>query len=284
MELFQPDLLKDQVIIITGGGSGLGRSMGLRFAELGASIVLTSRDKVKLDRTATEMSEKGAPEVLTVSCDVREPEQVEAMVEKTWNHFDGRITRLINNAAGNFISPTERLSYNAFNAVEGIVLRGSFNCSLALGKRWLAAKQPGLILNIVTTYAWTGSAFVVPSACAKAGVLAMTRSLAVEWGRKGIRSNAIAPGPFPTEGAWERLVPPGFEEVVKERIPLKRVGDHAELANLASYLISPFAEYINGEVVTIDGGEWLQGAGEFNWGVMLPDEVWDKMAARGKKS
>jgi NAD(P)-dependent dehydrogenase (short-subunit alcohol dehydrogenase family) len=284
MELFQPDLLKDQVIIITGGGSGLGRSMGLRFAELGASIVLTSRDKSKLDKAATEMSERGAPEVLTISCDVREPDQVEAMVEETWKHFDGKVTRLINNAAGNFISPTERLSYNAFNAVEGIVLRGSFNCSLALGKRWLAAQQSGMILSIVTTYAWTGSAFVVPSACAKAGVLAMTRSLAVEWGRKGIRCNAIAPGPFPTEGAWERLVPPGFEKVMTERIPLKRPGRHEELANLATYLVSPFAEYINGEVVTIDGGEWLQGAGEFNWGTMIPDEMWDQMAAKGKKS
>lgn len=282
MDLFQPDLLKDQVIVITGGGSGLGKSMGLRFAELGASIVLTSRDKEKLNKAAEEMKTKGAPDVLTVSCDVREPEQVEAMAEEVWKHFDGRVTRLVNNAAGNFICPTERLSYNAFNSVEGIVLRGSFNCSLAFGKRWLEAKQSGMILSIVTTYAWTGSAFVVPSACAKAGVLAMTRSLAVEWGGRGVRSNAIAPGPFPTPGAWERLVPPGFEEVMIERIPLKRVGEHSELANLASYLLCPFSEYINGEVVTIDGGEWIQGAGEFNWGTKLPPEMWDEMAKKGR--
>ncbi len=283
MELFNPDLLKDQVIIITGGGSGLGRSMGLRFAALGASIVLTSRDKAKLDKAAEEMKSAGAPEVLTVSCDVREPEQVEAMADECFKHFDGRVTRLVNNAAGNFISPTEKLSYNAFNAVEGIVLRGSFNCSLAIGKRWLEAKQPGMMLNIVTTYAWTGSAFVVPSACAKAGVLSLTRSLAVEWGSRGIRNNAVAPGPFPTKGAWERLVPPGFEDLMKERIPLKRTGEHIELANLTSYLLSPFAEYINGEVITIDGGEWLQSGGEFNWGVMLPPETWDEMAQKGRK-
>jgi len=257
--------------------------MGLRFAELGAAIVLTSRDKAKLDNTAEEMREKGAPEVLTVSCDVREPEQVEAMVEEVWKTFPEGPTRLVNNAAGNFIAPTESISPNAFNAIEGIVLRGSFYCSLAVGKKWLAAKKPGMMLNIVTTYAWTGSAFVVPSACAKAGVLAMTRSLAVEWGHRGIRCNAVAPGPFPTEGAWERLVPPGVEDLMIQRIPLKRTGEHIELANLAVYLVSPFAEYINGEVVTIDGGEWIQGAGEFNWGTMLPPETWEAMAKKGRK-
>ncbi len=282
MELFQPDLLKDQVVLITGGGSGLGRSMGLRFAELGASLVLTSRDKAKLDQAAEEMKEAGAPDVLTLSCDVREPEQVEAMVEETFAHY-GKVDTLINNAAGNFIAPTEYLSPNAFNAVEGIVLRGSFYCTLAVGKRWIQKKQAGTILSIVTTYAWTGSAFVVPSACAKAGVLAMTRSLAVEWGRYGIRLNAIAPGPFPTPGAWERLVPKGFEGKMIEKIPLKRAGEHIELANLATYLISPYSSYVNGEVVTIDGGEWLQGAGEFNWALELTPDTWQEMAAKGKK-
>ena len=282
MELYQPDLLKGQVIIITGGGSGLGRSMGLRFAELGASIVLTSRNKDKLDKAAEEMKAKGSPEVLTVSCDVRDPEQVELMADEVWKNFPAGPTRLINNAAGNFISPTEKLSYNAFNAVEGIVLRGSFNCSLAIGRRWLETQKSGMMLNIVTTYAWTGSAFVVPSACAKAGVLAMTRSLAVEWGGRGVRCNAIAPGPFPTPGAWERLVPPGFEKEMIERVPLKRVGEHSELANLATYLVSPFSEYINGEVITIDGGEWLQSGGEFNWGTKIPPETWAEMAQKGR--
>jgi NAD(P)-dependent dehydrogenase (short-subunit alcohol dehydrogenase family) len=281
--MFQPDLLKDQVIIITGGGSGLGRSMGLRFAELGASLVLTSRDKAKLEKAAGEMKDAGAPDVLTLSCDVREADQVESMVGDSFDHF-GKISTLINNAAGNFISPTERLSPNAFNAVEGIVLRGTFYCTLAVGKRWLEQKSKGCILSIATTYAWTGSAFVVPSVCAKAGVLAMMRSLAVEWGGRGIRCNAIAPGPFPTKGAWARLVPPGFEQRMIDRVPLKRVGDHQELANLATYLISPYSEYINGEVVTIDGGEWLQGAGEFNWGLDIPEEAWAAMASKGRSA
>lgn len=282
MVLFQSDLLKDHVVLITGGGSGLGLAMALRFAELGAALVLASRDREKLAKAAEQVKAKGAPDVLTLPCDIRDAEQVEAMVQSAWQHF-GKITTLINNAAGNFIAPTESLSPNAFNAVEGIVLRGSFYCTHAVGKRWIAGKQKGSVLSIVTTYAWTGSAFVVPSACAKAGVLAMTRSLAVEWGRHGIRLNAIAPGPFPTPGAWERLVPPGFEGKMTEKIPLGRVGKHEELANLATFLICPYSEYINGEVVTIDGGEWLQGAGEFNWALSLKPEHWQMMSGKGRK-
>jgi NAD(P)-dependent dehydrogenase (short-subunit alcohol dehydrogenase family) len=187
----------------------------------------------------------------------------------------------LNNAAGNFISPTERLTHSAFDSVLDIVLKGTKNCTLSVGKYWIENKIPGTVLNIVTTYAWTGSAYVVPSACAKAGVLAMTRSLAVEWAKYNIRFNAIAPGPFPTKGAWERLLPGDLAEKfdMKKKVPLRRVGEHQELANLAAYLVSDFSAYINGEVVTIDGGEWLQGAGEFNMLEAIPQEMWDMMEA-----
>jgi NAD(P)-dependent dehydrogenase (short-subunit alcohol dehydrogenase family) len=184
---------------------------------------------------------------------------------------------LVNNAAGNFISPTERLSANAFSSIIDIVLKGTVNCTLALGKHWITEKQSAAILNIVTTYAFTGSAYVVPSAAAKGGVLALTRSLAVEWGKYGIRHNAIAPGPFPTKGAWERLLPGDLAEKFdfKKRVPLKRVGNHQELANLAAFLISDFSNFINGEVITIDGGEWLQGAGQFSALEAVPERMWD---------
>jgi NAD(P)-dependent dehydrogenase (short-subunit alcohol dehydrogenase family) len=199
------------------------------------------------------------------------------MVEKAQKEF-GRVDVLVNNAAGNFISPTERLSPNGFAAVVGIVLAGSFHCTLALGRRWIENKQPGTILNIVTTYAWTGSAFVVPSACAKAGVLALTRSLAAEWGRHQIRLNAIAPGPFPTEGAWSRLIPSkDYEERHRNRIPLGRFGRHEELADLAVYLVSPQSGYVTGECVTIDGGQWLRQGGQFSDLLELPTEVWEEM-------
>ncbi|MBI1909205.1 MAG: SDR family oxidoreductase [Deltaproteobacteria bacterium] len=282
--MFKEPFLKGEVVIITGGGTGLGRSMGLRFAELGASLVLTSRKKENLEKAGAEMKQRGArfghaPQVLTIPCDIRKPEEVEAMVEKTMKEM-GRIDVLINNAAGNFLCPTEMLSYNAFNAVVGIVLHGSFNCTLAAGRKMIESGRGGRILSIVTTYVWTGSAYVVPSACGKAGVAAMTQSLAVEWARYKIRLNAIAPGPFHTEGAWKNLVPPGVEEKMLQRIPLRRLGRHEELADLAAYLISPYAAYINGEIVTIDGGEWLQGAGQFNWASQLTPEDWQAMTSR----
>jgi len=211
-----------------------------------------------------------------LQCDVRNYDEVEAMLNHSIEKF-GQVDALLNNAAGNFISPTERLSANAFSTIIDIVLKGSVNCSLALGKYWIDKKIAGTILNIVTTYAFTGSAYVVPSACAKGGVLAMTRSLAVEWGRHGIRTNAIAPGPFPTKGAWAHLLPGEMASKFdfKNRVPLKRVGEHQELANLAAFLVSDFSGYINGEVITIDGGEWLQGAGQFSALEMVPAEMWD---------
>lgn len=286
--MLKANALKDQVIIITGGGSGLGKAMTTYFLELGASAVITSRNLEKLEKTAQEMREKTGGEVLPLACDVRHYDQVEAMLASTLDRF-GRVDALVNNAAGNFISPTERLSANAFDTIIDIVLKGSKNCTLALGKHWIESKQEkSTILNIVTTYAWTGSAYVVPSAAAKAGVLAMTRSLAVEWAKYGIRSNAIAPGPFPTQGAWDRLLPGDLKEEfdMKKKIPLGRVGDHQELANLAAYLVSDFSAFINGEVITIDGGEWLKGAGEFNMLEKIPEQMWDmlELMIRSKKN
>ena len=277
--------LKGKNILITGGGTGLGRAMGEYFLELGANLVITSRKLEVLEEAAKEMMAKSGGKVIPVVCDVREIDQVEAMWARCIAEF-GQNHGVLNHAAGNFISPTERLSANAFNTVLDIVLKGTSQVTLTAGKHWIAEKQPGVFLNIVTTYAWTGSGYVVPSAAAKAGVLALTRSLAVEWAKYGIRSNAIAPGPFPTEGAWSRLLP---GDLVKKfdpakKVPVGRVGVHQELANLAAYLISDFSAYVNGDVITIDGGEWLKGAGEFNNLEMIPQEMWDMMeASRGKK-
>ena len=281
--MFEIDLLKGKTIIITGGGTGLGKSMAVRFAELGANLVLTSRRQDVLDETSAEIKQATGAKILTVAADIRSPEQVANMVAQSVSKFK-KIDGLLNNAAGNFISPTEKLSENAFKTIVDIVLLGSFNCTLNAGREMIKSGG-GNILSIVTTYAWTGSGYVVPSASAKAGVLAMTRSLAVEWAKYNIRSNAIAPGPFPTKGAWSRLVPPGLnvEKKMKERVPMKRFGKHEELANLAAYLMADGSAYINGDVITIDGGEWLKGAGQFNALDKVPQLAWKAMAAARRR-
>ena len=274
---------RDQTIVITGGGTGLGRSMGEYLLSLGANLVICGRRREVVEKAAAEMSASGG-QVLAVRCDVRQPEEVDAMFEAAGQHF-GQIHGLVNNAAGNFVCPTERLSSNAFNSVVDIVLKGTYNCTLAIGKRWISEGTPGTILNISTTYAWTGSGYVVPSAVAKAGALIMIRSLASEWGKYGIRLNAIAPGSFPTEGAWSRLRPSelGDDSTMKqERIPLKRYGEHQELSNLAAYLLSEFSAYITGACVTIDGGAWLRGAGQFNELERVSAEQWDEVQAAVK--
>lgn len=274
--MLKDNALKDKVILVTGGGTGLGRSMSKYFLQLGAKVVIASRKLDVLEQTAKELTQETGGEVLPLECDVRDYLKVEKTLQAVLEKW-GKIDVLVNNAAGNFISPTEKLSAKAFDTIIGIVLQGTYNFTLAIGKHWIEQKQKGTILNIVTTYAWTGSAYVVPSACAKAGVLALTRSLAVEWAKYGIRSNAIAPGPFPTKGAWDRLFPENLREMMKieKKIPVGRVGEHQELANLAAYLVSDFSAYINGEVITIDGGEWLKGAGEFNYLDMLTPEMWE---------
>jgi NAD(P)-dependent dehydrogenase (short-subunit alcohol dehydrogenase family) len=286
--MFQSDLLKNRTILITGGGTGLGQAMALRFAELGAHLFLVGRRENPLAETVEEIRAKGA-RAAYATADIRDFAAVEKAVtaaEKEFGRPFGGIDTLVNNAAGNFIARTEKLSPNAFNAVVGIALQGTFYCTLLLGRKWIAAKQPGAILNIATTYADAncGSGFVVPSACAKAGVLAMTRSLAVEWARYKIRLNAIAPGPFPTQGAFSRLLPgKELEEKARNWHPMKRFGRPEELANLAAYLLSEQAAYINGECVVIDGGEWLRGAGEFNSFLDLPDSAWEALEATRKK-
>ena len=278
--MLKENSLKDKVILVTGGGSGLGKSMVEYFLELGANVIITSRREELLNDVAREFNSKYKSEVFPIACDVRKIEQVEKVITDSFEKF-GKIDCLLNNAAGNFISPTERLSTRAFDAVIDIVLKGTINFSLTLGKKWIKDKSEGNILNIVTTYSWTGSGYVVPSACAKAGVLSMTRSLAVEWAKYKIRSNAIAPGPFPTKGAWERLLPGDLKDKFdpSKKVPVGRVGEHHELSNLAAYLLSEYSSYINGEVITIDGGEWLKGAGEFNILEDIPQEMWDQLEA-----
>jgi len=270
--------LQGKTIVVTGGGTGLGRAMATYFLRLGAQVVIASRKQEVLEKAAEAMAAETGGQVLPVTCDVRDVDAVERLLATTLNRFD-RVDALLNNAAGNFISPTERLSANAFSTIIDIVLKGTANCILTFGKHWIAQGQSASILNIITTYAFTGSAYVVPSAAAKGGVLALTRSLAVEWGKYAIRSNAIAPGPFPTQGAWERLLPGDLAQQFdfKTRVPLKRVGNHQELANLAAFLLSDFAGYINGEVITIDGGEWLQGAGQFSGLEAIPANLWDSL-------
>lgn len=290
--MLAPESFKGKNILITGGGSGLGLSMAHGFARLGANLFFMGRNAEKLHTASRQIEENSGGKVRCFPLDVRDAIAVDNAVEEIFQLTRG-LDGLVNNAAGNFISPTEKLSANAFSSIIDIVLKGSIHCTLSCGKRWIETGKKANVLNIVTTYAETGSAYVVPSATAKAGVLALTRSLAVEWAPFGIRTNAIAPGPFPTEGAWSRLFPKeAFPKEIASmadpahRIPVGRVGNHEELVNLACYMMSDFAGFLNGEVITLDGGEWLQGAGEFNWLTKMPRQYWDAIEAsiRGRKS
>jgi NAD(P)-dependent dehydrogenase (short-subunit alcohol dehydrogenase family) len=280
--MFNTDLLKNKRILITGGGTGLGRGMAERFLELGAEVYICGRREEVVAQTAKELSSKGA--IHSVPCDVRNLDAVDAMIDSIWSV--GPLDVLINNAAGNFIARNEELSSRAFESVIGIVLMGTLHCTMACGRRWLKAAHPGTVLSISATYAPVGSAYVVPSAVSKAGVEALTRSLAVEWGNRGIRMNAIAPGPIPTQGAFSRVLPrPDLETLALERNPLHRFGTVEELANLAAFLVSDGSGYINGEVIRMDGGEFLQGAGEFsNLGRVLTEEDWQAMKPKKRST
>jgi NAD(P)-dependent dehydrogenase (short-subunit alcohol dehydrogenase family) len=280
--MFRDDLLHSKRILITGGGTGLGKAMAQRFLELGATVYICGRREDVLQKTAAELSEKTRGPIHALTCDVRNLEAVESMIDAIWK--DAPLDILVNNAAGNFIARTEDLSPRAFDSVIGIVLMGTLHCTLACGRRWLKSAHPGTVLSISATYAPVGSAYVVPSAVSKAGVEALTRSLAVEWGNRGIRMNAIAPGPIPTHGAFSRVLPrPELEALALDRNPMHRFGTTDELANLAAFLVSDGSSYINGEVIRMDGGEFLQGAGEFsNLGRALTNEDWESLKPRKK--
>lgn len=263
--MFTSDTLQDQTILITGGGSGLGLEMAKKFASLGANIAICGRTVSKLENASEDIADQGDGQVEIYECDVRDYDRVKEMIGEIVDNF-GAMDGLVNNAAGNFLAASEDLSPGGFKAIIDIVLHGSFNCTHAFGNYLIDNDRKGNVLSIVTTYAEdTGSAFVLPSACAKSGVLTMTRSLAYEWATYGIRLNAIAPGPFPTKGAWARLVPDeSFEEKFLAKVPMDRYGEPDELANLATFLMSDMAEYMTGECVVIDGGEKL-AAGQFNF-------------------
>ena len=280
--MFEKNLLAGKRILITGGATGLGKSMGRRFLELGASLHICGRREGILGESAEELGRAAGGTIKTYPCDVRDSARVEAMIDEIWK--DGPLDILVNNAAGNFLARTEELSLGAFQAVIGIVLMGTLHATLACGRRWIKEGHHGNVLNITTTYAESGSAYVVPSSVAKAGVLNLTRSLAVEWGPRGIRLNAIAPGPIPTEGAFSRLMPlKSLEDLAKQRNPLGRFGTHEELVNLAAFLVSDQSGYVNGHQVVMDGGEWLKGASEFSaLGDLLTEEQWQGM--KPKKS
>jgi NAD(P)-dependent dehydrogenase (short-subunit alcohol dehydrogenase family) len=257
--MFEKGLLAGKRILITGGGSGLGAAMGHRFVELGAELIICGRRLELLEATAEQMRSELGGKISVARCDIRDGAAVDAMMDQVWQ--EAAIDVLVNNAAATFIAQTEQMSFRAADAVLAPTLHGTMYCTLAAGKRWIENKHKGVVLSILSTSTITGRAFTVPSAMAKSAVLAMTKSLAVEWGPKGVRTVAIAPGAFPTPGASGQLRPEGRDEGWAPRNPLGRAGEHSELANLASFLISDQAGYINGEMVVQDGGSHLRSSG-----------------------
>lgn len=276
--MFREGLLDGKRILITGGGTGLGREIAAKYLELGAEVWIAGRRGGVLERTADELVAACGGTVRAHAVDIRDAQAVDAMVQRIWDE-SGPLTGLVNNAAGNFVSPTKDLTPNGFNAIASIVFHGTFYVTLAVGRRWIAGGHKGAVISILVTWVWTGAPYVVPSAMSKAGLHVMTKSLAVEWGRYGIRLNAIAPGPFPTEGASKRLRPDaGFEDAAQS-VPLRRVGRMPELQNLAAFLMADGCEYLTGETIALDGGGYLAQGASFTDLDRLTDADWQRMRA-----
>ena len=276
--MFQEGLLKGKRILITGGGTGLGREIAARYLALGAELWICGRRGPVLETTAKELAAQHGGSVRTHAVDIRDAQAVDTMVQRIWDE-SGPLTDLVNNAAGNFISPTKDLTPNGFNAIANIVFHGTFYVTHAVGKRWIAGGHKGSVISILVTWVWTGSPYVVPSAMSKAGLHVMTKSLAVEWGKHGIRLNAIAPGQFPTEGAVKRLRPDGKAEGSAERNPMRRIGQMPELQNLATFLMADGCEWLSGETIALDGAGWLATGGGFAELDQLSDADWERMRA-----
>jgi NAD(P)-dependent dehydrogenase (short-subunit alcohol dehydrogenase family) len=279
--MFEKGLLAGKRILVTGGGSGLGAAMGRRFLELGAELIICGRRLELLQEAAARMRNERAGKVVTIRCDIRDGAAVDAMMDEIWR--EAPLDVLVNNAAATFIAQTERLSFRAADAILAPTLHGAMYCTLGAGKRWIEAGRRGVVLSILSTSTITGRAFTVPSAMAKSAILAMTKSLAVEWGPKGIRTVAIAPGAFPTPGAAGQLRPEGRDENWASRNPLGRAGEHRELADLASFLVSDSAGYINGEMVVQDGGAHLRSSGAEDL-LQWTEAQWDKQRATRSKA
>ena len=273
--MFKDDLLENKRILITGGGTGLGKEMATHFAMHGAELYICGRRENVLSETAAEISETYGTKVNYQTLDIRASKDVDDYIEFIFEK--GPLDGLVNNAAGNFISPTKDLSHKGFDAIANIVFHGTFYMTHSVGKRWIELGHKGSILNILTTWIWTGSPYVVPSAMSKSGIHAMTQSLAAEWGKYGIKINGIAPGPFPTKGAWERLNPDNNDDGMTNTVPLGRVGEMEELQNLATFLMADGCDYLTGQTIGLDGGQYLTGGGTFSQLDKLSDEDWDNM-------
>ena len=280
--MFKKDLLKNKRILVTGGGTGLGKEMASHYAEHGAELYICGRRLNVLEETANELKDKFNARVHFETLDIRASKDVDDYIERIFE--EGPLDGLVNNAAGNFISPTKDLSHKGFDAIANIVFHGTFYITHSVGKRWIDLGHKGSIISILTTWVWTGSPYVVPSAMSKSGLNAMTQSLAAEWGKYNIKVNAIAPGPFPTKGAWDRLNPGGNDEGSMGSVPLGRVGEMAELQNLATFLMADGCDYLTGQTIAIDGAQYLTGGGTFSALDKLSDEDWEQMRAMIRSS